>query len=111
MHFFPERLLIFSAKGVGAVAYHDLEIQVEKVKFVESGKAPADSEVVGRTWKYVNKKGGPDRRFKDNVELPICLYEEMTFRSRTGLNERIQLSRGSVAGAVTRAVQGLVNRG
>ena len=43
-------------------------------------------------WKYVNKSGDPDRRFKDNYEIPICLYQDMSFFSQSGLNERIQLS-------------------
>ena len=49
--------------------------------------------IVDKTWKYVNKSGGPDRRFKNNHELPICLYQEMTFTGSTGLNELVQLSK------------------
>ena len=50
-------------------------------------------KVVDRTWKYVNKSSGPDKRFKDNRELPIVLYEDIHFTSNTGLNERIEISR------------------
>ena len=31
------------------------------------------------TWKYVNKKGDPDKRFKDNRKIPIVLYECTVF--------------------------------
>jgi len=54
---------------------------------MESGGLPSDAQVVGRTWQYVNKKGGPDRRFNNNPEIPIALYEEGHFGSTTGLNE------------------------
>jgi hypothetical protein len=49
--------------------------------------------LVDKTWSYINKKGGPDRRFKDNRELPVCLYDQVRLASTSGLNEVIQLSR------------------
>ena len=61
--------------------------------FVEEESVPRDSQVVDRTWRYVNKKGGPDKRFSNNRELPVVLYEEMYLTSSSGLNEIIQLSR------------------
>lgn len=48
---------------------------------------------VDRTWRYVNKRGGPDRRFKDKRELPVVLYDDLALSSPSGLNELIQLSR------------------
>jgi hypothetical protein len=62
---------------------------------------------VDKTWRYVNKNGGPDRRFKDNRELPIALYEEVTFSSHTGLNEVVQVSRIGIAKEIAAAVSGL----
>jgi hypothetical protein len=48
---------------------------------------------VGNTWKYVNKSGGPDRRFNDNRQLPICAYSEYTLTSDTGVYEVITTSK------------------
>jgi hypothetical protein len=93
LHFFPDRVLVYDTNGVGAVGYQDLRIDIGVTQFIESESVPHDAEVVGRTWKYVNKSGGPDRRFKDNKELPICRYEEISLSSQTGLNEVLQLSR------------------
>ena len=31
---------------------------------------PRDAERIGVTWKYVNKGGGPDRRYKNNPRTP-----------------------------------------
>jgi hypothetical protein len=93
LHFFPDRILVYDANGVGAVGYQELRIEVSATRFIESDSVPRDAEVVDRTWKYVNKSGGPDRRFKDNKELPVCRYEEIALSSPTGLNEVLQLSR------------------
>lgn len=93
LHFFPDRVLVYDANGVGAVGYQELRVGVSATRFIESDSVPRDAEVVDRTWKYVNKSGGPDRRFKDNKELPVCRYEEIALSSPSGLNEVLQLSR------------------
>lgn len=93
LHFFPDRVLVYDTNGVGAVGYPELRVDVSTTRFIESDSVPRDAEVVDRTWKYVNKTGGPDRRFKDNKELPVCRYEEITLSSQTGLREVLQLSR------------------
>ena len=61
-------------------------------RFIESEKSSCDASVVGSTWKYVNKSGGPDKRFKDNRELPICLYGEIELKSASGLNTILMFS-------------------
>lgn len=93
LYFFPDRVLVFSPRGVGAVGYDQLRIAVSSHPFVETDPVPADARVVGRTWRYVNKDGRPDRRFRDNPEIPVVLYEQVHFASGTGLNELLQLSR------------------
>lgn len=92
LHFFPDRVLIYDQSGVGAVGYQELCVNIGATRFIEDESVPRDAKVVDRTWKYVNKSGGPDRRFKDNKELPICLYEEISLSSQTGLNELLQVS-------------------
>ena len=92
LYFFPDKVLVFEANGVGAVSYENLRIDISTTNFIEDGAVPKDSEIVSRTWKFVNKKGGPDRRFKNNRELPVVRYEEVQFSSNTGLLERIQIS-------------------
>ncbi|WP_462388382.1 hypothetical protein [Acidovorax sp. Q11] len=58
----------------------------KSIRFIEDGSPPRDAQVIDRTWRYVNKKGGPDKRFKNNRELPVCLYDELQLSSSTGLN-------------------------
>ena len=105
--FTPDRLLVFENNAVGAVAYESLDIRIERSNFMESGGLPSDAQVVGRTWQYVNKKGGPDRRFNNNPEIPIALYEEGHLGSTSGLNETIQSSRTEVIAPLKLAVDEL----
>lgn len=92
LHFFPDRVLVYDQNGVGAVGYHELRINVATTRFIENEAVPRDAVIIDRTWRYVNKSGGPDRRFKDNKEIPVCRYEEITLSSQSGLNEVLQLS-------------------
>ena len=110
LHFFPDRVLIYDSNGVGAVSYQELRINVKPSRFIEDGTPPRDAKIVDRTWKYVNKSGGPDRRFKSNRELPICLYDEISLSSQTGLNEILQISRCDIAGAFAEAILDLARK-
>lgn len=97
LYFFPDRVLIYQkGYGVGAIAYSDIRLDCGTTNFIEEGPVPGDTQIVGHTWKYVNKSGGPDRRYNDNKELPICLYSELHFYSSEGLNELIQLSKPGI---------------
>ena len=59
---------------------------------MEKNKVPKDSKIIGKTWKYRNKNGTRDRRFKDNVEYPICLYGECDLKSDFGVDISIIFS-------------------
>jgi hypothetical protein len=107
LYFLPDRLLVCDSRGVGAVAYEDLRLNATQTRFVESEGVPGDARVVDRTWRYVNKSGGPDRRFRDNPELPIALYEELFLLSSSGLNEKLQLSRVGASAPFIAAIQQL----
>lgn len=69
---------------------------------------PGDSKVIDKTWQYVNKKGGPDRRFKNNKEIPVLEYELLTMSSNSGLNEQLIFSR---LGATINFRQSVANLG
>ena len=106
LYLFPDRMLIFDSGRVGAVGYDELSVQVSQGRFIED-TAPRDAQVVDQTWRYVNKNGSPDRRFANNRQLPICLYDEIHFSSRSGINEIIQVSRAGVGQALERAIRQL----
>jgi hypothetical protein len=105
--FMPDRVLVFDGSTVGGFEYKNLRVEVGQTKFIEDGTPPSDAKIVGTTWRYVNKDGGPDRRFANNRQLPVALYEEMSLRSGSGLNELFQCSRLGVGGALQSAVAGI----
>jgi hypothetical protein len=108
LYFFPNQVLVYEGTRVGAVAYDSLRIGVEYSEFRETDAVPGDADVVGHTWRYVNKKGGPDRRFNNNTQIPICRYETLVLSSPTGLNIHLMLSRAGGGRALREAEAGLI---
>jgi Protein of unknown function (DUF4236) len=105
--FMPDRLLVFEPAAVGAVSYRDLSMERVETRFIEEETLTQDATVVDKTWRYVNKKGGSDRRFKNNRELPVCLYDQLHFSSASGLNEVVQLSRKGAGDPLAIALGGM----
>lgn len=96
LYFFPDKILIIEGKKVGALSYKNLKISVENGNFVETEMKPWDGTVVDYTYKYVNKSGGPDRRFANNPRCPIMSYSYINFYGDNGFNECIMLSKQGV---------------
>jgi hypothetical protein len=107
LFFFPDRLLVFESKAVGAVGYDSLALEIDRSNFIEDEGVPSDSAVVGSTWRFVNKSGGPDRRFNNNRQIPIVTYEYAHFTSPTGLNELVSLSKTGVSESFRQAIREL----
>jgi hypothetical protein len=97
LYFFPDRLLVYDSAGIGSVPYSDLNVEGAPFKFVEHESVPRDAHQIDKTWQYVNKKGGPDRRFANNRELPVMQYGLLGFSSSNGLKAIFLCSRGEIA--------------
>lgn len=97
LYFFPDRLLIADAKGIGALSYKELSVDVIPTRFIEERAVPSDTQVVDQTWRYLNKNGTPDRRFRDNRQLPVCQYSKIHLTTSSGLNEMVMVSRPELA--------------
>jgi hypothetical protein len=97
LFFFPDRLLIYGSGGVSAVRYTDLSLNVGNVHFREEGGVPRDAKVLGKTWRFVNKGGGPDLRFKNNYEIPIVLYGTLDVSAPSGFKLSLQTSTDGLA--------------
>lgn len=74
------------------VDIRELDINCEAHGFHEEEDVPKDTEIAGYTWAKTNKNGSPDRRFKDNYQIPICIYGNITFRSQSGVTEEYMVS-------------------
>ncbi len=92
LYFFPDCILIRQSNRYGSVAYGDLRLASRPQRFIVEDRVPTDSMIVGKTWKHPNKKGGPDRRFANNRELPICLFEELGMISGQGFKALLMAS-------------------
>lgn len=93
LYFFPERLILKKKNKFAGVFYKNLEINETQTRFIENETVPKDATIIGRTWKYVNKNGGPDRRFNNNRQIPMCQYSEYNIKGQNGINEVIMTSR------------------
>jgi hypothetical protein len=103
-------MFIVDGQRVGAVNYDELRLSWQDSRFIEEGKVPSDARVIGQTWKHPNKNGGPDRRFSNNYQIPICLYEVMHLTSSSGINELLEFSRTGVAEPFERAIRNLAQK-
>ena len=88
----PDRIIVKGKKGWGAIEYAELDITVASQIFIEDGTVPKDAEIVGYTWQYVNKNGGPDKRYKNNRQLPKCNYGALSITSGNALNILLHIS-------------------
>jgi hypothetical protein len=110
LYFLPDVALVEDRGKIGAVGYGDLRMFWKESEFVEEDAVPSDARIVNHTWKHPNKNGGPDRRFNNNYQIPVCMYEDLHFFSKTGLNEIIQLSRTGLSSSLSEAICTLQDR-
>lgn len=61
-------------------------------RFVERDVPPGDARRIGTTYDKANKDGSPDRRFRDNRELPVMAYGRVHVHSSSGLHEAYLIS-------------------
>ncbi len=88
LYFTPDAILVIAGAKVAAFRYGDVEIVSRPTRFVEDSAAPSDTQVVGETWRFLNRNGGG----------------EIDFKSASGLNERIHCSRVDVSEEFASAV-------
>ena len=104
LYFLPDFLLVIDSAKIGAVAYDGLSIKWQGSHFIEDGAVPSDTQVLYHTWKHPNKNGGPDRRFSNNYQVPVCQYENIYLTSQNGLNELLLVSRNGVTQPFSSAI-------
>lgn len=84
-------------EGVALISFRECNFGMKDTAFHEEDGVPADAQLMGQTWRYVNKDGSRDRRFSHNPSIPICRYGMLTLTSSTGLNECYMFSNLKVA--------------
>ncbi len=93
--FYPGFILVVSARGAdfALIDMKELEIAYSRTQFTETEKIPSDAVMVRKVWAKSNKNGTRDKRFKDNCELPVMAYGEITMKALGGMNEALMFSR------------------
>jgi hypothetical protein len=107
IYFFPDVVLVIEGNRAGAVSYDQLVILWNNTVFIEDDGVPSDTQVVGQTWRYVNKKGDPDRRFKNNRQVPRVLYQQMGVLGPGGLQKILHISHVADRSGFDSALNGL----
>lgn len=92
LYMMPDGIFVYDNKGVGFVEYNDIQVNVGTTRFIENSP-PTDANVVDKTWKHPNINGGPDKRFKNNYQIPVCLYGELRVKSNSGMNIYLMTSK------------------
>ncbi|WP_242139636.1 hypothetical protein [Sphingomonas sp. TREG-RG-20F-R18-01] len=108
-YFYPGFVLVIDAgrSDFALIDLRELDVSYSGVQFTETERTPGDARLVGKVWAKSNKNGTRDRRFKDNRELPVMLYGEMSLRASGGFNEAFMFSRNEDCQAFVRAIQEL----
>lgn len=96
----PDKVFVVRGKKVGMVDYKDFVISVSSTNFRENERVPSDAHVVGTTWQFVNANGTPDRRYKNNRQVPICLYGTVRLYSAGGAGINVELMTSNVQKAL-----------
>jgi Protein of unknown function (DUF4236)/DnaJ domain len=99
LFFMPDYVFVRQQGRYGAVSYESFSATSSLTRFIEDGAVPPDAQIVDYTWQFVNKKGGPDRRFSNNRQLPVAQYSFVQIQSTTGLNLHLHVSSSTAANA------------
>ena len=72
LYLYPGFVMVHDRGGNFALIEIDqVDLQNHLVRFNEDEGVPPDARVVGHTWLKANKDNTPDRRFRDNRQIPV----------------------------------------
>ncbi len=97
LYFFPTFILTVCGNEIGLIRPDGLKLDIGELCVVEydaEAPVPADADIAGHSWRYVNHDGSRDLRFKDNLEVPIVAYQTLNVTAASGLDETFLFSSG-----------------
>lgn len=92
MYIFPGFLLVESPKDFAVISIADINVFYSDVSFQEDRAVPSDANIIRHGWRYENKNGSRDMRFKDNKQVPWVKYGRLNLKSDGGVNEEYLFS-------------------
>lgn len=100
LYLYPEfAILSTSPCRFEIINYNDITLNFTTIRFNEPGVFPTDAERIGSTWEYVNKNGGPDRRYANNRQISIVKYGGITLSAKGHGTTTFQISNADLANA------------
>jgi len=96
LYVFPDQCVVRTGNSYQNIG-KTLNVSTTTCRFREEEVTPQDSERIGTTWRYVNKRGGPDLRFNGNRQIPIFRYGEIVLSGGTSWRVRLCVSRAEIA--------------
>lgn len=106
IYIFPGFVLLESPRNFAVVSIKDMKAEFCFTRFRETETVPSDSRVLGYGWQRENKNGSPDRRFKENRQIPIACYGQLAL-SGSGMNEEYQFSNAEHAETFANSLESL----
>ena len=107
LYLLPDRFFVFQDGVYSAIPYNEIQASLQDMEYVEQDSLPSDATVIGKTWKYVRRDGGPDRRFNNNRQLPIVRYGVVVFSTQNFMAYLIVSSLG-IASSFTQSFSRIV---
>lgn len=74
----------FSNDKLPSIWTKELIISSEDISYAETEELAADVSVLEQRWKYVNKDGSKDKRYKDNKKIYVCNYRLISVENELG---------------------------
>ena len=100
LYLYPDfAILSQSPTRFEVVGYENISIVYTTIRFHEPGLYPSDAEKIGSTWEYVNKDGGPDRRYVNNRQVAVVRYGGIIISIKGHQSVTYQVSNADLADA------------
>jgi hypothetical protein len=107
VYFFPDLLLVRQNRSIGGLDYRNVSVEFHDQRFHEPKRVPGDAVVVGHTWRFVRRDGGPDRRFNNNFQIPIVNYQAMVLNGPGNFQKVLYISRNVSRAGFVNAIRAL----
>jgi hypothetical protein len=80
MYVYPGFILYrASQQAFALIDFRDVQLRFVPTRFTETDPVPSDSRIIGYSWDKCNLDGTPDRRFRDNYQIPVARYATLLF--------------------------------
>lgn len=98
LYIYPEyAILSTSPSRFEIVDYANISMIYTAIRFNEPGFYPLDAEKIGTTWEYVNKNGGPDKRYANNRQISVVRYGGLNLIIKGKMTVTFQVSNAKLA--------------